>query len=331
MARLKALLLALLFLLPGHALADELRPAYVELTQREAGLWDIRWKASEQSLLGQKGALILPANCALQGPYQAVRARTNIIRTGQMRCEGALYGQSIGLEGLASSTTDALVRIAPLADRQDGLLTLRLTPKLPAQTIPSETVISNVAATYAWLGLEHILLGFDHLLFVLSLVLLIRDRWMIVKAITAFTVAHSMTLIGTTLGYLSLPQRPVEAVIALSIVFLALEIVQANRGEAPARLSERYPWLVALFFGLIHGFGFAGALAEIGLPQGDVPLALLTFNVGVEIGQLAVVGAALLLLGAVNRIAAKALGGIRLACAYAVGSIAMYWLIERLV
>jgi hydrogenase/urease accessory protein HupE len=185
----------------------------------------------------------------------------------------------------------------------------------------------QVARTYFVIGVDHIVYGFDHLLFVIALVLLLQSGWPVVKAATAFTLAHSITLIGTTMGLFGLPQAPVEATIALSIVFLAVEIVKAKPGEP--RLSERLPWLVAFLFGLLHGFGFAGALREIGLPETDVPIALLTFNLGVEAGQLFVVALAMLIIAALRRFAPRALRPAVLASTYAIGTIASFWFIER--
>lgn len=308
------------------AMADELRPAYVELTQTSPNDWDLLWKASAKSRLGQTGSVILPENCQPQGAPKQQFANTNILTRLTLICEGSIEGQTIGLKALELSTTDALVRIAPL---EEPVQTLRLTPEAPVATIAEKHEIANVGTTYTWLGVEHILLGFDHFLFVLALVLLLKGGWLVAKTVTAFTIAHSITLIGTTLGFLSLPQQPVEAIIALSIVFLAVEIVKAKPGEL--RLSERFPWIVAFLFGLLHGFGFAGALAEIGLPQDDVPMALLTFNLGVEIGQLMIVGIALAVLALIRRFQEKLLQPVKTAAAYGIGILATYWFIERMI
>jgi hydrogenase/urease accessory protein HupE len=186
----------------------------------------------------------------------------------------------------------------------------------------------EVARTYLVLGIEHILTGYDHLLFVIALVLLLGRPWEVVRAATAFTVAHSITLAGTTLGLFGLAQAPVEALIALSIVFLAVEIVKQEEG-AP-RLSERIPWVVAFLFGLLHGFGFAGALREIGLPETDVPMALLTFNVGVELGQLVIIGGVLALIALVRRFAPPAQRPATIAATYAIGITASFWFLQRL-
>jgi hydrogenase/urease accessory protein HupE len=233
-------------------------------------------------------------------------------------------GEKIGLTDMDNSQTDVLVRVAPL-DRP--VQTLRLTAAQPIAEISERPNVWQVARTYFLIGIDHILFGYDHLLFVIALVLLLGGGWIVVKAITAFTVAHSITLIGTTLGFFGLPQRPVESVIALSIVFLALEIAKQVPGKP--RLSERMPWLIAFVFGLLHGFGFAGALKEIGLPEGEVPSALLTFNIGVEFGQLLIIFATLTLLLALKRWSPSfARPVIRLAT-LGIGITASFWFIER--
>lgn len=315
-----------LALWPTNARADELRPAYIEMTEQAPGQWSLLWKASANSRLGQTGEIIIPDNCKIEGEQQREYAGSNILTRLALRCDGSVQGNSIGLKGLELSTTDALVRIAPI---DSAMQTLRLTPDQPTATLAKPSVISNVAATYTILGVEHILLGFDHLFFVLALVLLLKGGWLVAKTVTAFTIAHSLTLVGSTLGLLSLPPQPVEAVIALSIIFLAIEVVKAKPDEI--RLSERFPWIVAFLFGLLHGFGFAGALAEIGLPEGDVPLALLTFNLGVEIGQLVIVAVALAALHAIRKFQGLWLQPTKTAMAYGIGIISTYWFIERVV
>jgi hydrogenase/urease accessory protein HupE len=177
--------------------------------------------------------------------------------------------------------------------------------------------------------MQHILEGVDHLMFVLALLLLIRERWMLVKTITAFTLAHSITLAAAALGWAEAPQAPVEAVVALSIVFTAAEIPRQRRRQAD--LASAAPWIVAFAFGLLHGFGFGGALKEIGLPQSDVPLALLTFNLGVEAGQLLFVIAVLALRASLDRLLALNLGLTREVLAYLIGSLAAAWFIQRVI
>ncbi len=312
------------------ASADELRPAYVEFTQQSESDWHLLWKASERSRLGRSGEVILPGNCTQIGETEKRFAATNIITTRSIKCTGSIAGEIVGLKGLELSTTDALVRIAPIGEETQ---TLRLTPKASVATIAQKDAIANVAWTYTVIGIEHIILGFDHLLFVLALVLLLKGGWLVAKTVTAFTIAHSITLIGSTLGYISLPSQPVEAIIALSIIFLAVEIVKAQRDHDThgPRLSERFPWIVAFLFGLLHGFGFAGALAEIGLPQDDIPMALLTFNLGVEIGQLLIVAIAFALLALIRRFQQPWLQPTKTATSYAIGIIATYWFIERMI
>lgn len=327
MTRLFFALWFLIIAIPAHA--DELRPAYIELNQKSQSDWDVLWKASAQSPLAE-AQVILPDNCKSNVSPQKRFDQNNIITRFSMACDGDIFNQSIGLNGLQYSNSDALVRISYLSDR---IQIIRLTPNDYVAPIEKqqETIIANVAGTYTLLGFEHILEGYDHLLFVLALVLLIPSLRLIAWTVTAFTLAHSITLIGTTLGYLSLPSQPVETVIALSIIFLALETVAAIKGkEDKQRLSERYPWMVAFLFGLLHGFGFAGALAEIGLPQDDVPLALLTFNLGVELGQLLIVIIALALLRIIGHFKPKFIIPIKLILSYAIGIIATYWFVERL-
>lgn len=314
----------------AEAQADELRPAYIELNQLSQGEWALLWKASARSRLGRSGEVIIPEICQAVGDAERRFVASNILTRQQLHCTGPIAGQSIGLKGLELATTDALVRIAPL---DEDTQTLRLTPGAPIATVAQKDEIANVAWTYTIIGIEHILLGFDHLLFVLALVLLLKGGWLVAKTVTAFTIAHSITLIGSTLGYLSLPSQPVEAIIALSIIFLAVEVVKAQRDQDAhgPRLSERFPWIVAFLFGLLHGFGFAGALAEIGLPQDDVPMALLTFNLGVEIGQLIIVAIAFALLALIRRVQKSWLQPAKAATSYAIGIIATYWFIERMV
>jgi hydrogenase/urease accessory protein HupE len=221
--------------------------------------------------------------------------------------------------------TDVLVR---LVRTDSSVQVARLTPSAPAFVVEATPRSLDVARAYTVLGVEHILGGIDHLLFVLGLMLIVRSRWLLVKTITAFTVAHSVTLGAATLGWVHVPQPPVEAVIALSIVFLARELARQRHGRAG--LVERYPWIVAFIFGLLHGFGFAGALREVGLPQTEIPLALFTFNIGVELGQLMFVGAVLMALAALRRILLRLPAWMYAAPAYGIGSMATFWWLQRM-
>ena len=315
-------LLALLIATP--AAADELRPGYLAFTQTSPTAWQLVWKAPMRGGITPQTEPILPKSCTVTRLTDHLVARGTAISISDVRCTGPVSGKQIGLSNMQSAQTDVLVRVAPLGRPVQAM---RLTAAAPVAEIKAKPDGWSVARTYFATGVEHILTGYDHLLFVVSLVLLLGGLWTIARAVTAFTIAHSITLIGTTLGLLGLPQRPVEAVIALSIMFLAVEIIKQQPGQM--RLSERVPWLVAFLFGLLHGFGFAGALKEIGLPERDVPVALLTFNLGVEAGQLLIVAAALGLLALIRRVAADWLRPAMVAASYAIGITASYWFIAR--
>ncbi len=307
------------------AQADELRPGYLEFTQSSQSDWRLVWKAPLRGGLSQETQPILPSGCAVKGPPEREAALMAIISRFTVTCSGEVSGKAIGLSAFGTAQTDVLVRVAPLGRPVQAL---KLTADQPTAFIETKPDRLQVAKTYLVLGIEHILSGYDHLLFVVSLVLLLTGWHTIVAAVTAFTVAHSLTLIGTSLGFLGLPQRPVEALIALSIIFLAVEIVKKQDGKP--RLSERIPWVVAFLFGLLHGFGFAGALAEIGLPETDVPTALFTFNIGVEIGQLIIVVATIIAVTLVSRLRPSAVRPAIVTASYGIGAISSMWLIERL-
>ncbi|MBS0254700.1 MAG: HupE/UreJ family protein [Proteobacteria bacterium] len=309
----------------GSAQADELRPGYLALTQRDATHWEMIWKAPVLGGLATRAHPRLPAFC-VAAPPQARLDGAALVTVSAVTCSRSLAGATVALDGIEASFTDALVRVAPL---NAPVQAERLTARRPAMTVASTPSRWEVARTYLMLGIEHILTGYDHLLFVVSLVLLLGQLWVVVRAATAFTIAHSLTLAGTTLGLIGLAQAPVEALIALSIVFLAVEVVKLD--PAHPRLSTRVPWLVAFGFGLIHGFGFAGALREIGLPQGEVPVALATFNVGVELGQLVIVGLTLAAMALVRHFASRALRPAVRAAAYAIGTTASFWFLQRLI
>jgi len=240
--------------------------------------------------------------------------------------EKGLVNETIVIDGLSATQTDTLLRIQLL----DGSMhTTVLRPDSPSFVVPEKASKTKLAGSYLGLGIEHILGGFDHLLFVLGLLLIVQSIRLLIKTITAFTLAHSVTLAMATLGFVYVPQAPVEAVIALSIIFLATELSKQHRGETG--LTTRAPWLVALCFGLLHGFGFAGALTEVGLPQSDIPLALLFFNVGVEVGQLMFVSGVLVVTWMINKMKLRWPAWVEHAPAYAIGSLAAFWFIQRTV
>lgn len=352
-------------LIAASASAHEVRPAFLELTERAPGEFDVLWKVPAMGgtpLAGEEqphpqpllavdpNAPPMTMPCGCPAPTAAQLSRgvlpihpslpKNAVMLSLPRVErifGAemkrwtistgprgLDGWEVTVHGLQATMTDVLVRIA-LADGR--VVSRLLRPDAPSFVFAKETA-GPAAGGYFVLGVEHILFGIDHLLFVLALLLIVRGVGLLVKTITAFTVAHSITLALATLGFVKMPSAQVEAIIALSIVFVAAEILRARRGERG--LTERAPWIVAFTFGLLHGFGFAGALAQVGLPPHDIPLALLLFNVGVEAGQLAFVGAVLATLALVRRVRLPAPEWTQLVPPYAIGSVAMFWVIQRI-
>ena len=314
----------LLALGAAPALADEMRPVSIQFEQRDEGAWALAWREPLASPGAQGSAgPQLPRNCAFAGePVMEIRPLA-IAGRAQIACRGDVAGQAMGWPALVGQQ-DAVLRVAPLGR---PVQVFRLSAAEPMSTIAARPATGAVLRSYFVIGVEHILAGWDHLLFVIALVLLVGNGWAVVKAATAFTIAHSITLAGATLGLTGLPQRPAEALIALSIVFLAVEIARGTRET----LTRRLPWLVAFAFGLLHGFGFAGALREIGLPEGEVPAALLSFNLGVEAGQLLVIALVLASLALVRRIGPQVeTRAVRLA-SYGIGITGAYWLVDRVI
>jgi hydrogenase/urease accessory protein HupE len=238
---------------------------------------------------------------------------------------GEIDGVTIRFTGLEATITDVFVRISWLNEAQT---TAVVRPGKPWFEIQGQRSTWQVAGDYTMLGIDHILSGYDHLTFVLALLLIVSGWRRLLLTVTSFTLAHSITLAAATLGFLWLPGPPIEATIALSILFLASELVKVNRGHAS--LTARYPWVVAFVFGLLHGFGFAGALAEVGLPHNEIPLALLMFNVGVELGQLIFVAAILILIEVLHRVRKEWPAWVRSLPAYGIGSLAAFWFFERI-
>jgi hypothetical protein len=316
----------------GHA--HRLSPAYFGMAEIEPGRFTAQWKVSISGGLADVLEPQIPEGCGVDGVVRSYVVEDARVQHAELVCTGSLAGRSFAVSGLELTATDVLLRI----DNLDGSsFTHRLVPEAPNVVIPAQPGTWEVASTYLVLGVEHILLGIDHLLFVLALVLLVHGVGRLVATITAFTVAHSVTLAAATFRIVDVPSAPVEATIALSILFVATELARggiAARGaarEEQATLTMRFPWIVAFAFGLLHGFGFAGALSEVGLPTRAIPLALLFFNVGVELGQLAFI--AVVLAGAwfLRRAAlGPPLWAPRLA-AYVIGSVAAFWVFERTV
>jgi hydrogenase/urease accessory protein HupE len=310
------------------ASAHALQPGYLELSLGGEQQYDVVWKVP--MVRGQPMAIaaVLPENCNPRKATAPIWDGVAYIARWTTRCNGGLEGGLVEIDGLGRTTTDVLVRF----EFANGVSeSRRLTAESPSFTIPGQPSRLEVVQTYLSLGLDHILTGVDHLLFVLALLLLLQDLRSLIITITAFTIAHSLTLAGATLGWVQVPGPPVEAVIALSIVFVASRIV-GHSAEKPD-LMARYPWSIAFTFGLLHGFGFAGALAEIGLPQDSIPMALLFFNLGIELGQLLFVLFCVGLFAIVRTITRgrdqfpSAWG--RAVSAYAIGSLAIFWVIER--
>ena len=314
----------LILLLIEQAWAHEMRPGYLEISEVTAATYNVLWKVPMRGDLRLQLDPQLPANCSEVIPPTAHSASGALITRWTIKCESGLAEERISITGLENTLTDVLARVQHL----DGAVqTTRVTPGEPAFTVEASPGKLEMAATYLWLGVEHILLGIDHLLFVFALLIIVDGVRRLVWTITAFTLAHSITLAAATLGYVHVPQQPVEAIIALSILFLTTEIVHSRRGR-PGYV-ERWPWVVAFIFGLLHGFGFAGALAETGLPEHAIPMALVFFNIGVELGQLAFVAVVLTSGWLIHKMNAFPIRQTEMVATYVIGGIAAYWTIER--
>ena len=305
--------------------AHEVRPGFLDLRETGADTYALLWKRPAGGEIEIRIAPVLPEGCRLATPDRQALTPGAVVVRGTLTCPGGLAGMTLRIAGLETTVTDVLVRIKHADGRIESHL---LRPATPSLTLGAATSGAERAFSYFQLGIQHILLGADHLLFVLGLLLLVSDRWMLVKTITAFTVAHSITLALATLGYASAPLPPLNAAIALSILFVGLEIVRMWRGETT--FTSRHPWVVAFAFGLLHGFGFASGLTAMGLPQAEIPLALLLFNAGVEIGQLAFVVLVVLLERAFRTLEIHWPRVLRALPGYAVGSLGAYWTIQRM-
>lgn len=316
-------------IMAASAQADELRPGYLELTETSAGQWSVGWKLPYTTPPTETPLPpVLPDNCAYSGDPKIGAATAAVLGSAQATCVGPVAGKTVSMPGLIGQA-DMLVRIAPLDAPAQAL---RLTAATPEAQIASQPSTMQVLETYFVLGVEHILAGWDHLLFVIALVLLVQNWRMVIVAATAFTVAHSVTLAAAALGFVGLPGGPVEALIALSIVFLAVEVLRGGEDTTDTPTwTRRFPWVVAFLFGLLHGFGFAGALTSIGLPEGDIVAALLAFNVGVEAGQLLVIAIVLAVLAVIRKAASAAMEPVVRIASYGIGITGAYWLIDRVI
>ena len=311
----------------GGAQAHDARPAYLEIRQTSPVRYEVLWRIPVTAGMRLPVMLELPEGVTNVTVPAVQELSDSLVERRLIEAPAGLAGQRIAFPGLQGTIADVLVRVQD-ADGATTTTLVRSSQPWIDIAAPDAGALA-VFAAFVGHGVEHILFGYDHLLFVLALMLIVRDKKALLLTVTAFTLAHSITLALTTLGIVHVPGPPVEAAIAFSIVLVAAEIVRLRRGEPS--LTARWPWVIAFCFGLLHGFGFAGALSEIGLPRSDVPLALLAFNVGVELGQLAFI-AAILCAAAVARRARVPerlrAGALRLA-PYFIGSLAAFWFVER--
>ena len=326
---LKRIFAAALLLAGGvsASLAHEIRPAYLQITETADHRFDVLWK---QPSVGTQLLRLDPSvsNGLLDAkPSEESVANSFVVRRWRNLAvaRDSFDGATIRVEGLQYTITDALISIS-FSNGQEIQEILR--PRSPALIVHLTGTGKLPVPAYLLLGIEHILTGFDHLSFVLGLLLLVRSRLTLVKTITAFTVAHSLTLAAAALGLVHVNPSVIEALVAFSIVFVALELVRSYRGHYG--LTARYPWLIAFTFGLLHGFAFAGSLAQIGLPEHNIPLSLLLFNVGVEIGQLLFVGVVLLLIALLRRLPRRLPHWTTWIPPYAIGGLASFWVLQRL-
>jgi hypothetical protein len=312
---LAALLLLVATLIPPTLTAHEASLGVLEFREVRPGAFIGRW-TMEPAIGAAHVDLRVPGHCLLRMPQ---------LTCGQQGLVGPITITNLGVNMSA-----VLLKIVPMsgAARSYTITTARPVVSILAAGAPTLQSWIELAGTYVNYGIDHILLGADHLLFVLGLIWIVRSGWRLVRTITAFTLGHSISLAAAAFGLIGIPERPLNACIALSIVFVAVEIVKQQRGEVG--LTARYPWAVASVFGLVHGIGFASALAGLGLERRLLPGALLFFNIGVEIGQLAFVLLVLALMWAHRRLNALLPRWGALLPAYAIGSVAMFWFIGRL-
>lgn len=314
-----------LLLAAPTVMAHESRPAYLEINEVAPARYSVLWRTPVNSGVLLPVRLTLP-DCSHDLTTPTVRDLPDSrIERRLIECSNGLAGNRIDFVGLQNTITDVLVRVQLL---DGGQSTTLVHPSGASILIPRARSLGDVARAYVAYGFEHILGGIDHLLFLLGLLLIVRGKRRVVGTVTAFTVAHSLTLAAATLGWVHVPQGLVEAIIALSIVFVAVEVVHGLHGHPG--ITARAPWLVAFCFGLLHGFGFAGALAEVGLPGNAIPTALLFFNVGVELGQLAFVASVMAAIVLLRRLSFTPRHWTRWIPPYAIGGIASFWMLQRI-
>jgi hydrogenase/urease accessory protein HupE len=325
MTRILTVLFVTLLLVAGSAQAHEVRPGYLEVNETAPGRYDVFWKVPARGAATLALNARLPDNCRQQADPIVINDGAASIKRWVSLCEGGLKGQTITIDGLQTTFTDVLARVVS-ADR--SVQTARLTPTSFAFEVKGASSFLDVSGTYFRLGVEHILMGIDHLLFVLVLLLLVNNIRMILLTVTAFTVSHSISLAAASLGLLNIPVQPVEAVIALSIVLVAAEI--ARKRQLGQTEDRRRPWLIAFVFGFLHGLGFASALAGTGLPQQAIGTALLFFNIGVEAGQLLFIAAVLASWQLVRLMVQNVPSWWWRVPIYSTGIVAAFWTVERM-
>ena len=321
---LALLLAAAAVALPSPVHAHAFAPSLLELRELDSGRVAVRWKQPAKRQVGTDVRPLLPEGCSPVGDPRPAREGTGVVIEWEVECSDGLVGQTIRIEGLESSRTSVVLRLVLDEDRSIRRV---LNARESRFVIPEREGMLDVARSYTELGVEHILTGFDHLLFVLALVLLVGRGKMLLWTVTAFTVGHSVTLALAILEWILLPQAPIEIAIAFSIYVLAIEIVRKQQGKAT--LVNRAPWVVAGLFGLLHGLGFAGALAEVGLPSHEIPLALFSFNVGIEVGQLLFVALVLFAWALLRATPIRWPARIIDLPTYAIGGLAVFWVFER--
>ena len=311
---------------PAPAAAHEVRPGYLELRETSPGVFRVLWKKPARGDMVLKIDPVFPDGCAVVGIGSPTMRGGAYVARATLECVDGLTGKTIEIAGLEATLTDVLIKVY----YANGLEETHLVhPNSTSAVIGGPGSVIQRIGAYARLGIQHIALGVDHLLFVLGLLLIVSSPMMLLKTITSFTLAHSITLGIATLGFANAPALPLNAVIALSILFLGPEIVRVWRGETS--FTIRHPWVVAFAFGLLHGFGFASGLTAMGLPQTEIPLALLFFNVGVELGQLAFVLFVLALVRSFRTLEIRWPRWAELFPGYAVGTLGAFWFIQRTV
>ena len=313
-------------ILSSFSFADEIKLSYLEIKQSNIKTYSILLKVPMQDKQRLPIDVVLPKECtSISAKIASILNKTYLL-SWNIKCPKGLTTNTLLIKGLKRTETQLLLRIELLSSISHSII---LSPVKSSYRIPKEVSSWDIIQTYLWLGITHILLGFDHLLFVFTLLLIVRTMRRLLWTITAFTLAHSLTMAVATLGIVHIPQAPIEALIALSILFLATEIIHEKQGKIG--WTSRYPWMIAFILGLLHGFGFAGALSDIGLPQQAISLALIFFNLGVEVGQLLFVSSIILFVLVLKHLNyLKALKTLKVSIIYIIGGVSSYWVIERI-